>query len=109
MPSFTNPVLNSKDHASAAICFSLFGLRGRSLGSKVLILSSKKLIVKGFIGTFYAKIKKNNLPSINAFINAYYNKCRTYKTTYYQLQTRSADEPLTTFVTCLKCNKRWKC
>jgi len=29
--------------------------------------------------------------------------------TYYQLQTRSADEPMTTFVTCIKCNTRWKC
>lgn len=28
---------------------------------------------------------------------------------YYQLQTRSADEPMTTFVTCIKCGCRWKC
>jgi len=27
---------------------------------------------------------------------------------YYQLQTRSADEPMTTFVTCLECDKKWK-
>lgn len=36
-------------------------------------------------------------------------KCRSQKTTYYQLQTRSADEPMTTFVTCTNCSKRWKC
>lgn len=35
-------------------------------------------------------------------------RCKTYKTTYYQLQTRSADEPLTTFVTCTNCDNRWK-
>lgn len=35
-------------------------------------------------------------------------KCHSDKTTYYQLQTRSADEPMTTFCTCLKCSKRWK-
>ena len=29
--------------------------------------------------------------------------------TYYQLQTRSADEPMTTFVTCIKCGTRFKC
>jgi len=36
-------------------------------------------------------------------------RCKSYKTTYYQLQTRSADEPMTTFVTCVNCNKKWKC
>jgi len=36
-------------------------------------------------------------------------RCRSKKTTYYQLQTRSADEPMTTFVTCLTCDRNWKC
>jgi transcription elongation factor S-II len=36
-------------------------------------------------------------------------KCKSWKTTYYQLQTRSADEPMTTFVSCVNCGKRWKC
>ena len=36
-------------------------------------------------------------------------RCKKNETTYYQLQTRSADEPMTTFVTCLNCGKRWKC
>jgi len=36
-------------------------------------------------------------------------KCKSKKTTYYQLQTRSADEPMTTFVSCLNCGKNWKC
>lgn len=35
-------------------------------------------------------------------------KCKTNKTTYYQMQTRSADEPMTTFVRCLNCGNRWK-
>jgi len=35
-------------------------------------------------------------------------KCKSWKTSYYQLQTRSADEPMTTFVTCHACEKRWK-
>jgi len=35
-------------------------------------------------------------------------KCKSWKTVYYQLQTRSADEPMTTFVTCGDCGIRWK-
>lgn len=37
------------------------------------------------------------------------NKCKSNKTTYYQMQTRSADEPMTTYVTCMNCKTRWKC
>lgn len=37
------------------------------------------------------------------------NRCKSKKTTYYQLQTRSADEPMTTFVSCFNCGKNWKC
>lgn len=35
-------------------------------------------------------------------------RCHQRKCKYYQLQTRSADEPMTTFVTCINCNNRWK-
>jgi DNA-directed RNA polymerase subunit M/transcription elongation factor TFIIS len=39
----------------------------------------------------------------------YCSSCkRQTKCDHYQLQTRSADEPMTTFVTCLECDKRWK-
>lgn len=35
-------------------------------------------------------------------------KCKSLKTTYYQMQTRSADEPMTTYVTCMNCQHKWK-
>jgi hypothetical protein len=34
-------------------------------------------------------------------------KCKSKKTTYYQMQTRSADEPATNFCSCA-CGHRWR-
>ncbi|XP_034038502.1 transcription elongation factor A protein 1 [Thalassophryne amazonica] len=35
-------------------------------------------------------------------------KCKGKNCTYTQVQTRSADEPMTTFVFCQQCGNRWK-
>lgn len=35
-------------------------------------------------------------------------KCKERKCTYYELQTRSIDEPMTKFVRCLNCDHRWR-
>jgi transcription elongation factor S-II len=35
-------------------------------------------------------------------------KCKSKRCTYYEMQTRSADEPATVFITCLDCGKRWR-
>lgn len=35
-------------------------------------------------------------------------RCGKRECTYYELQTRSADEPMTIFVTCLNCGKEWR-
>jgi transcription elongation factor S-II len=37
------------------------------------------------------------------------SRCKSTKTTSTQKQTRSADEPMTVFVLCMNCGKRWKC
>jgi len=48
-------------------------------------------------------------PSGSASIYFYCSSCKKKtKCDYYQMQTRSADEPMTTFVTCLECDRRWK-
>ncbi|NXU47716.1 TCEA2 protein, partial [Turnix velox] len=35
-------------------------------------------------------------------------KCKKKNCTYTQVQTRSSDEPMTTFVVCNECGNRWK-
>jgi len=35
-------------------------------------------------------------------------KCSSRSCSYYEVQTRSADEPMTQFITCLDCGNRWK-
>ena len=58
------------------------------------------------------KIKNQNkyTPKIEASTDNFTcYKCKSKECSYYQLQTRSADEPMTTFVTCINCGTRWKC
>lgn len=35
-------------------------------------------------------------------------RCGSRSCTYYEMQTRSADEPMTQFITCLDCKNNWK-
>jgi DNA-directed RNA polymerase subunit M/transcription elongation factor TFIIS len=35
-------------------------------------------------------------------------KCKKRECSYYEVQTRSADEPMTVFVSCLNCKTRWR-
>jgi DNA-directed RNA polymerase subunit M/transcription elongation factor TFIIS len=36
------------------------------------------------------------------------SRCQKRQCSYYELQTRSADEPMTIFISCLNCGKHWK-
>lgn len=35
-------------------------------------------------------------------------RCHKRECTYYEMQTRSADEPMTIFITCMNCGKHWR-
>ena len=36
------------------------------------------------------------------------SRCHKRECTYYEMQTRSADEPMTIFISCLNCGKNWR-
>jgi len=66
------------------------------LWESILLKNSKKMAMLG---------KQNNEQGSTSFRCG---KCRKFNCTYFQMQTRSADEPMTTFMTCLECGNRWK-
>jgi DNA-directed RNA polymerase subunit M/transcription elongation factor TFIIS len=64
-----------------------------------------KEMIQKIIDKEKAMYSKKSTASIFMFCSSCKKKTRC---DYYQLQTRSADEPMTTFVTCLECDKKWK-
>jgi transcription elongation factor S-II len=48
---------------------------------------------------------KESMSSVDIFTC---KKCQQKKCTTYELQTRSIDEPMTTFIKCLVCGHQWK-
>ncbi len=54
--------------------------------------------------------RDKNIYDVQQKINSEFKcrRCKSNNCSYYQLQTRSADEPMTTFVSCQNCGNRWK-
>ena len=54
--------------------------------------------------------RDKNIYDVQKKINSEFKcrRCKSNNCSYYQLQTRSADEPMTVFVTCHVCNVTWK-
>ena len=80
---------------------------------RLAFMSSQEMFPKKWKSLINAKIKRDenmckvNMEAATDEFKCY--KCKNRKCTYYQMQTRSADEPMTTFVTCLICGSSWKC
>lgn len=63
----------------------------------------------GILQTVLEKDKAKYSHTATANIELFCRSCKKKsKCDYYQVQTRSADEPMTTFVTCLECDAKWK-
>lgn len=56
------------------------------------------------------RLENKYFPKVEASTDTFTcRKCKKNLCTYYQSMTRSADEAITTFVTCLTCGTKWKC
>ena len=79
--------------------------------SKLAFMTHQEMNPKIWKELVAAKIKRDkNLTEIDmsaATDEFKCYKCQKRVCTYYQLQTRCADEPMTTFITCLNCGNRW--
>lgn len=62
----------------------------------------QKLMQENLKDSYVPKAEKSISSSLQC------GKCGQKKVSYSQAQTRSADEPMTTFCECMACGKRWK-
>lgn len=105
----------SNIHPNSKICNKILlkKLKNRKLSPKKLaFMSHQEMSPRKWKKLIEAKIKRDkNLTEVDmsaATDEFKCYKCQKRLCTYYQLQTRSADEPMTTFITCLNCGNRWK-
>lgn len=54
------------------------------------------------------KLRKSLAEDVIVSSSHWCKRCKGNKCTVYQMQTRSADEPMTNFVTCLDCGHEYK-
>ena len=64
---------------------------------------------KTLLDAMYKKDKFNYESKPEAMTDQFKcGRCKKRECTYYEMQTRSADEAMTIFVTCINCGNRWK-
>jgi transcription elongation factor S-II len=71
-------------------------------------MSPQELFPKNW--EFIIQKRENNILNKDYMEESVYvcKRCKEKKCFSYQLQTRSADEPMTTFVNCVACGFKWK-
>ena len=108
-----NLIYNNDRILWASTFYFIYGMLLENISSSTII---KELSSSRWDSEVYNKEREklksdiNNLSLSLNVIEGIYTciKCKKNKTTSYQLQTRSSDEPMTTFTTCVNCGNRWK-
>ncbi|MHA2342516.1 MAG: hypothetical protein ACXADW_11615 [Candidatus Hodarchaeales archaeon] len=87
--------------------------KGEFKAHEIAFMSHQELFPEKWKKLIEEKIKRDQNEGkvdLSAATDEFYCfRCKKRKCSYYQMQTRSADEPMTTFVTCLLCGNNWRC
>lgn len=86
--------------------------KGEVLPYDLAFMDTYKLFPERWIEIMEEKVKKEKMikDSIQECASDLFEcpRCHKRKTIYCEVQTRSSDEPMTKFITCIECGKRWK-
>ncbi|KAK9235991.1 transcription factor S-II, central domain-containing protein [Lipomyces kononenkoae] len=97
-----NPSLRYRVVSGEISADRLYRMSPQEMASEDLKMEIKRLEEKNLFNAQGAKEQRAVTDRFTC------SKCKQKRVSYYQLQTRSADEPLTTFCTCENCGNRWK-
>lgn len=81
---------------------AILELTPEEMASEERQAENKELKEKGLFNSMAKELGKASTDQFTC------GRCKKKECTYQQMQTRSADEPMTTYVTCTNCLKVWK-
>ncbi len=108
----------SKNPKYQYICIEFIGqFIPATNAERVILIKEYKKGNYGWDGPLFSKQKEKELSNLIDQVKGpdikmglfECNKCKKKRTTYYQMQTRSGDEAMCVFITCLHCGNKWKC
>ncbi|KIJ31467.1 hypothetical protein M422DRAFT_36222 [Sphaerobolus stellatus SS14] len=98
----SNPGLREAVVSGEISATRLVNMSSKDLASEERKAADKKITEANFFNTLGSLEQAAETDAFQC------GRCKQRKTRYRQQQTRSADEPMTTFVTCVNCGNRWK-
>ena len=100
--SQSNPTLRFRVLSGALSASRLVVMTHDELKSDERRAEDEKLLKENMAKAMVAQVEKSITTALRC------GKCGQKKVSYSQAQTRSADEPMTTFCECQHCGNRWK-